>query len=108
MRKRVPIRWNATLGYHVDLPTYTMVPKSWLGMKHGNVTVDGVNAKAKNHAELAPLLTVEVDIPDEYCNPDTGAIEAARIRKHHRGNPDWCHTKRDWSWLKDAADVDAG
>jgi len=80
--------------YHVHLPTYAMVPGSWLPLIPGKIDKDGVLSTQPDGkpvvlspAELAQL-TCEVLVPDDECN-DQGQPDKAKIRQKYKGQPRW-------------------
>lgn len=84
MRKRVKVTYDATRGFHVDLPSYAMVPGTFEPVTPDLVAADGVLATAKVADALALGLTVEVDVPDEDCDCEKGAIDPKKIRARYR------------------------
>jgi len=83
-----------SLGYHVHLPTYTMVPGSWQPLIPDKVDKDGVLAKMPDgkDVELSAAekaqLTVDVDVPDDEVD-DQGRLSLEKIRVKYRGQPRW-------------------
>jgi len=81
-------------GYHVHLPTYVMVPGSWLPVVQGRIDKDGVRLfdDDKKPVVLTPAetaqLTCEVLVPDEFCD-DKGQLDQAKIRSKYKGQPRW-------------------
>lgn len=89
MRKRVKLIYNSMHGWCVDLPTYAMLPDSMLPTLKNICDGDGISPLVDERDPDLPTFTVEVDVPDDYCNPATGEIEIARVRAAHRGHGYW-------------------
>jgi hypothetical protein len=111
MRIRAKLLFDPDRGWHVDLPTYAMIPNTWLPKIAGGVPIpahtntqtgapvpagvadlcdgNGIHHRAApNDARLANL-SCEVEVPDNYIDPDTGAIDPNRIRQIHKTHPRW-------------------
>lgn len=89
MRKRVKLKFDVERGWCVDLPTYTMISASLRPLIAGKTTPDGVARNANPADPALATLTVEVDCPDDYADPTTGAISPARIREIYSNHPRW-------------------
>ncbi len=83
--------------YRVKLPTYRMIPGSFLPLIPGVVHRDGVEPPNDtppgwngnpNDPRLSGL-SVLVDVPDEYEIQRGFAHMKERIRSIYKGNPDW-------------------
>lgn len=89
MRKRVKLQHDAVRGWHVDLPTYAMIPGSCLPITATLIDKDGVLRGADVASVLALNPTVEVHCPDEYQGKQAGTLDAERIRKLYEGHPEY-------------------
>lgn len=98
MRKRVRVIWTEQLGWCVDLPTYSMVPDTFEPTQKGIVDANGIHHKIKPDDDRVKDVTVEVEVPDEYCHPETGELHAPAIKRMYRGNPLWAGSKRKYNW----------
>jgi len=89
MRARVRLQHSADAGWHIDLPTYTMIPDSFLPLIPGKIHKNGVTATTNPADPALNAMTVEVECPDNYAHPVTGKIDNPRIRAIYNGNPKW-------------------
>ncbi len=88
MRKRAPATYNAkTDTWHVDLPTYSIIPGTWQPITPDLIGDNGVHPTASPAKVLAKHPTVEVEIPDEWPLTADGQIDAERLRIMYRGHP---------------------
>jgi len=83
-----------TPAYHVHLPTYMMVPGSWLPIIPGRVDKDGVLSMQPDGKPvvLTPAehaqITCEVDVPEDIVDAQ-GRLDKAKIRAKYKGQPRW-------------------
>ena len=91
MRKRLYIQWSETLGYHVPLPTYVMVPGSFRSNNAALITPHGVTKDADPQRVIAAQTSVECEIPDQYCDPHTRRLEMHRVADAHRNLSQWAN-----------------
>jgi hypothetical protein len=100
MKIRVPLVWAKSLGWHVELPSYTMVPNSWQPQTPGIIEGDVVIYKIENNKnisqdekalELNP--TCEVIISEEIANDTLSGFDIKKIRSLYQDNPLW--TRKD-------------
>jgi hypothetical protein len=89
MRRRVNITRTTTGIYTVDLPTFAMIPGTWRPVLPGKTTADGVLPTTDPADPALNALTVEVECPEDYADPETRKIDAARVREIYKGNPKW-------------------
>ena len=96
MRKRVKLIHTPGTGWHVDLPTYTMVRNSVLPVIAGLTSANGVLLSADAGDPRLATLTCEVDCPDQYIDPATGLITPDKVRRDHTGHPNWDRPDKAW------------
>lgn len=94
MRKRVKLSYTAQTGWHVDLPTYQMIPGTCLPIIAGKTTPDGVLPTANPADPALNALTVQIECPDDYADPTTQKINPSQVRRKYKGNPKW--DRPDW------------
>lgn len=92
-RIRVKLAWKGDV-WGVDLPTFTVVSRTFRPVTPALMDVDG--PFALDPVTRAPIAvatiqalgpTVEVDVPDEDMDPVTGRPSAARIRARYAAHP---------------------
>jgi hypothetical protein len=88
MRRRVKVIFRDE-AWRVDLPSYQMVPGSWLPVIPGVTFADGVLPGVDPDLPALAALTCMVDFPDDIANPQTGRPDHAKIRALYRGQPRW-------------------
>jgi len=87
---------NTDGAWRVDLPTYTMVPASF-DTTTPAYKVPDVDLEVRVHPDgisrKVPLadrtITCLVDVPDNYANAAKDGVDAATLRKLHKGHPRW-------------------
>lgn len=92
VRVRVALRWDAKRGYHVDLPTASMIPGTFQPVVKNLLSADGPEPEkhpdGSPRASVAEVLalapTVEVLMPAADVHPVTGKPSAAVIRERYR------------------------
>lgn len=89
MRVRVRVVYSERLGWHVALPTYTMVPHSWKPVIPNKSHQDGVLPQTDPADPALRDLTCEVEVPDSYVDPETGKLDEKSIRKLYKGHKLW-------------------
>jgi len=95
MRKRLPLSHDADRSWHVDLPTYSMIPGTCLPITLGLIDKNGILALADTAAALALNPSVECDIPDDTPMTDPATIDAAKMRERYREHPRF--KRPDWT-----------
>jgi len=88
-RVRVKVIHDKDLGFHCDLPDYTMVPGSWLPLIADVTFQDGVFPTIDPTDPRLSRLTCEVDVPDRLVNPGNGRVDFDQIKAVYRGQPKW-------------------
>lgn len=94
MLKRLALSYSDTLGFHVDMPSYSLVPGSYLPLvadiigPHGPLSGQDA-ALIKSHAP-----SVVVALPDHTPTDLLGHIDGAAIRRRysahsHFGSDSW-------------------
>lgn len=86
MRRRVAVLFEAGRGWFVNLPTYSMVPHSFLPAIAGKVDVDGVLAGAALTDDELAQLSCEVDIPDSFIDEADGLISRKKLATMYEGS----------------------
>lgn len=87
MRKRVPLVYSAALGWHVDLPTYEMVPGSVQPFHRAGLIERGEVLPAAPVAGVLGLMpTVVVLLPDDWPMRADGQLDAPGLRAMYRGS----------------------
>lgn len=86
MLKRVALDFSSTRGYHVRLPTYTMMPGTFLPIIKGVIHADGAYPNAEPKDVLAVTPTVIVSIPDAYTLDSDGQLDKLAIIRTHEGH----------------------
>lgn len=87
MRKRLALSHDATRGWHVDLPSYAMVPGTMQPVTAGLVFADGIYPSADTAKVMALIPSVEVECPAGYAETPGGPLNAALIRAMYKGHP---------------------
>ena len=95
VRVRVLVAWDAKRGYHVALPTASMLPGTFQPVTPGLLGADGPEPatfpdgkpRATPDAVMALSPTVEVLMPARDANPMTGKPSAAAIRLRYEDHP---------------------
>lgn len=87
MRSRIRITWSQQLGWHIDLPTYVLVPGSFLPLIAGLIHADGVDPSADPQDPQLASLSAECEHPDNYAAGAGSEIDARLIGKIYRGHP---------------------
>ncbi len=87
MRRRAPITFTKELGWHVDLPTYIIVPESFLPITKNKIHADSIDPDftGDDLARLKP--TVEIEIPDDWPIKADGQLDAEKMRAMYRDHP---------------------
>lgn len=80
MRKTVMVSYDPARGYFVNLPTYTMIEKTFRPIVAGLIHAAGVYPDADSGLVMGLEPFVDVEIPDEYVD-DNGKISAEIIQK---------------------------
>src|SRR6266702_118260 len=87
MLKRAPIAKLPTGAWGVDLPTYQMLPESFLPVTPGKISPNGLVANFSD-ADLALLApTVLVEIPDNWPIDDTAHLHTEKRRALYKQHP---------------------
>ncbi len=87
MLKRAPLVWSEAAGWHVDLPTCSMVRASLLPVVDGLTSPDGVLLAAKR-AEVEVLgCTVLVQLPVNFPLRSDGQADARALRRMYGAHP---------------------
>ena len=73
----------------VDLPTYSMVPGTFLPVVPGKVTQNGVLPSVSGNDPSVRMLSSEVEVPDEIVDMDTGEIDIGAIQRKYAGQRRW-------------------
>ncbi len=87
-RLRVKLQWTGA-SWTVDLPDYMLVTGSCLPIIPDVIGPDGPLADAETVYRSCDVVTVQVDVPDRICDPETGDISIPRIQALYRGQPRW-------------------
>ena len=88
MLKRVCLSYDtARKGWRVNLPTFSMLPGSFLPVTDGLIDADGPLASADPKAVLAVNCSVLVEIPDDTPVDQAGDFDAGGIRDMYAGHP---------------------
>lgn len=82
---RVPLDYSPGSGFFVKLPTYLMVPGSFAPVIPGVIGPDGVVAGVDPAAVLSIGVSVECEVPDADCNPETRAPCPVAINRRYPG-----------------------
>ena len=83
-RIRVPLVHDGT-SYHVDLPTYQMVPGTCQPIKPGLLTADGPAPAAAVADVLALGPTVAAEVPDVFLAGPSRQFDALHLRTSYPG-----------------------
>lgn len=86
MRKTLAVSFDEARGFHVDMPTYVMIPGTFAPVTDGLIGPDGPISGAKVADVLALGPSVEVDLPDD-TPIKAGKIDAAGLRKMYADTP---------------------
>lgn len=94
MRKRFHLMVDANGSLRVDMPTYAMVPGTFLPIVAGVTHADGVAPGQAETAVATHAVSVLVEIPGDTPLMPQGMVDAAtmrrRYREHHRfGSDTW-------------------
>jgi len=89
MLARVKLTHTVNRGWHVDVPTYSMIADSFLPIIPGKIDKNGPLATTNPADPALNAMTVQVECPDNYAHPITGKIDNPRIRAIYQGNPKW-------------------
>lgn len=88
MRRRLRLSYSTARGFYVDMPTYAMVPGTFLPVVAGVIDKDGPASGGDPTAIMGHNPSVEVILPDDVLLTVGGMIDAASIRhrysSHHR------------------------
>lgn len=95
MHKRIAISWDVVRGYHVDLPTYQMIGRTWLPLQKNLLHEDGAFPQADPKDVMALKPTVIVMIPDDECVNAEGQICRLSTSKKYAGHP--VFSSGDWT-----------
>jgi hypothetical protein len=111
MLRRFPLTFSPERGWHVALPTYAMIPGTWLPKIAGGVPIpahinsttgaavpagvadvcdgNGIHHRVQPNDPRIANLSCEVEFPDDYFGNAAGDLDVANLRLKYKGNPLW-------------------
>jgi len=87
LKKRLPLAHSTLTGYYVDVPSYRMLPDTWLPITPGLIYKDGAFAGAAPAAVLALSPSVVCELPAETPLDDLGKIDQRPLQKMYATHP---------------------
>lgn len=86
MRKRFLLSFSKLHGWHVQIPSYSMVPGSFEPVTSGLVSVDGIESGAQPADVLALGASVLCEIPDDWAVDSSGDLDVVALRRLYRNH----------------------
>lgn len=94
MRKRFPLCWTEAKGFHVDLPSYTMIAGTHAPLIKNVCHADGICPGVDPADVIAAGVSILVDLPESVPLTSAGQVDAPKLRKHY---PSHCpHGDAGW------------
>lgn len=87
MRKRMVLAHNERLGWHVDMPTYSMVAGAFSPVVPGVIHANGIDHPNPAQVIRDHAPSVEVELPDDTPMDLLGNVDAQVLRHRYRDHP---------------------
>lgn len=87
MLKRAPLKHSPTLGWYVDLPSYTMQDGTFAPITQGKITKSGIAPNVDPNLVLQLQPSVLVEIPENTPFSDDGQIDQVSLCHMYRNHP---------------------